>query len=66
MPRARIEGLLASFPKLIGSSDQHTFVETDAVRYVYQVHRMPRNEKPLLFMDYGGGSGGNLWTKRCE
>ncbi|TPX72001.1 hypothetical protein CcCBS67573_g05988 [Chytriomyces confervae] len=36
MPRARIEGLLASFPKLIGSSDQHTFVETDAVRYVYQ------------------------------
>ncbi|KAJ3347925.1 hypothetical protein HDU83_001687 [Entophlyctis luteolus] len=37
MPRTRIEGLLASFPKLIGSSDQHTFVETDAVRYVYQV-----------------------------
>ncbi|KAJ1562564.1 Coatomer subunit delta [Cladochytrium tenue] len=36
MPRARIEGLLASFPKLIGSNDQHTFVETDSVRYVYQ------------------------------
>ncbi|KAJ3197480.1 hypothetical protein HK101_003178 [Irineochytrium annulatum] len=36
MPRSRIEGLLASFPKLIGSSDQHTFVETDSVRFVYQ------------------------------
>ncbi|KAI8848974.1 hypothetical protein BC829DRAFT_393036 [Chytridium lagenaria] len=36
MPRSRIEGLLASFTKLIGSSDQHTFVETDSVRYVYQ------------------------------
>ncbi|KAI9197456.1 uncharacterized protein BJ171DRAFT_519581 [Polychytrium aggregatum] len=36
MTRSRIEGLLASFPKLMGNSDQHTFVETENVRYVYQ------------------------------
>jgi len=37
MKRGRVEGLLAAFPKLVGSagSSQHTYVETDAVRCVF-------------------------------
>ena len=34
--RSRIEGLLASFPKLVTSEQEHTFIETENVRYVYQ------------------------------
>lgn len=36
MARSRIEGLLASFPKLITAGNQHTYVENEAVRYIYQ------------------------------
>jgi len=37
MTRIRIEGLLAAFPKLVGSdAKQHTYVETESVRYLYQ------------------------------
>ena len=34
--RSRVEALLAAFPKLADSSTQHTTVEQDNVRYVYQ------------------------------
>ncbi|GAB2277537.1 hypothetical protein Dimus_012247 [Dionaea muscipula] len=36
MTRYRIEGLLAAFPKLVGIGKQHTYVEAENVRYVYQ------------------------------
>uniref|UniRef100_A0A0E0IAZ3 Coatomer subunit delta n=1 Tax=Oryza nivara TaxID=4536 RepID=A0A0E0IAZ3_ORYNI len=34
MTRIRIEGLLAAFPKLVGNGNQHTYIETENVRYV--------------------------------
>jgi coatomer subunit delta len=36
MARSRVEALLASFPKLADTGTQHTTVEQDNVRYVYQ------------------------------
>lgn len=36
MQRSRVEALLASFPKLADSGTQHTTVEQDNVRFVYQ------------------------------
>ncbi|DBA00988.1 TPA: hypothetical protein N0F65_006249 [Lagenidium giganteum] len=35
--RIRLEGLLAAFPKLVSSgSREHTFIDTESVRYVFQ------------------------------
>jgi len=46
MSRIRIEGLLAAFPKLVGSGKQHTYVETENVRYVYQPMEVRRPSQP--------------------
>jgi hypothetical protein len=36
MTRLRVEGLLSAFPKLLDSGRDHTFIETETVRYIYQ------------------------------
>lgn len=36
MTRLRVEGLLSAFTKLLDSGRDHTFIETETVRYVYQ------------------------------
>src|SRR5690348_1973539 len=34
--RLRVENLLAAFPKLVSPTKQHTFVENESARYVFQ------------------------------
>jgi hypothetical protein len=36
MTRLRIEGLLSGFQNLVGTGKDHTFIETETVRYVHQ------------------------------
>lgn len=36
MTRLRVEGLISAFQKLVDSGKDHTFIETETVRYVYQ------------------------------
>jgi hypothetical protein len=49
MSRIRIEGLLAAFPKLVGSGKQHTYVETENVRYVYQPIEVSCAVQPAVY-----------------
>ena len=50
MTRIRIEGLLAAFPKLVGNGKQHTYVETENVRYVYQPMEVCCLSLPMSFL----------------
>lgn len=35
--KTRIEGLVGTFPKLVSKGQQHTFVESDQVRYLFKI-----------------------------
>ncbi|KAG8716760.1 hypothetical protein FRC08_008850 [Ceratobasidium sp. 394] len=52
MARSRIDGLLASFPKLIPANSQHTSIEAQDVRYVYQ----PLEELYILLITNKGSN----------
>lgn len=54
MSRIRIEGLLAAFPKLVGSGKQHTYVETENVRYLYQPVEVKSQFRWIFFAFYCG------------
>ena len=34
MSKSRIDSLLQAFPRLLSNASEHTFIETDSVRYV--------------------------------
>lgn len=64
MSRIRIEGLLAAFPKLVGSGKQHTYVETENVRYVYQPIEVSGCCSCL--QRFGNGAASQHYLQRCS
>ena len=67
MTRARVEGLLAALPKLAGggggpggAQKQHTVVETENVRYLYQPLEVRQSRGGGERGEREGGSGGEL------
>lgn len=58
MSRIRIEGLLAAFPKLVGTGKQHTYVETENVRYLYQPIEVRARTRGAVHRCHSSGSGG--------
>ena len=52
LTRSRVEGLLNSFPKLIPLGSQHTTVETENIRFVYQ----PLDELYLVLITNKGSN----------